>query len=321
MRIAPIALVGLAACRGVLGIEDLALVDAPTIDASPFSPSGPHYHYVVSEMLVPTNNTQSRDFGLDLSGDGTVDNQLGLVVGTLAGQGFDIQGSVTVATLQGDTILLVDLQTPSFTTTTGAGLAVKFGTAPNPPACMDPNNVATCGQHLRGNGTFAIAANSPTYPALVGPVASGVFSSGPGNLGLQLALFAGPLTLDLIGARAKASGMTEQGMETLILAGAVTKTQFDTKVVPAIQAQFGPLIARDCPDPTQPPNCGCAAGSTGKTLLSLFDLQPPDCSVSVAEILNNSLIMALLAPDVTIDGKPALSLGVKAKLVRGELSF
>ena len=63
--------------------------------------------------------------------------------------------------------------------------------------------------------------------------------------------------------------------------------------------------------------CGCMSGSTGKTILNLFDTMPKNCAVTVEEIKNNSLIQSLLAPDVTIDGKTALSLGIKATTVKG----
>jgi len=37
--------------------------------------------------------------------------------------------------------------------------------------------------------------------------------------------------------------------------------------------------------------------------------------ISVMEVEQNSLIMSLLAPDVTINGQPALSVGVKIEAV------
>jgi hypothetical protein len=102
----------------------------------------------------------------------------------------------------------------------------------------------------------------------------------------------------------------------VIFGGAVTKEDIDNKVIPAIQTQLVPIIMRDCTMPTMPPGCGCAADSTGKTILGLFDTNPKDCAVSVDEIKTNSLIVSLLSPDVTINGKMALSLGIKATAVK-----
>src|SRR4051812_33307089 len=74
------------------------------------TPEGTHYQYVVSVAKVPTNNNQARDYGLDLGSakaskpDGTVDNQLGMVLGTLAGMGFDIQATIDKAVAEGSII-------------------------------------------------------------------------------------------------------------------------------------------------------------------------------------------------------------------------
>jgi hypothetical protein len=280
----------------------------------PPTPEGPHYQYVSSEAFVPTNNNQAREYGLDLNGDKTPDNQLGMVLGTLATMNIDVQGSITDAVLEGSIILLVDLQTEDFTNTTAAGLKVLLGDNPMPAACTDPQNPtpATCGKHLDGNGMFSIAAGSPNNAAVAGKIINGTFNGGPGNISLQISLGEGdPVQLDLIGARAKASGIAETGIESVILGGALTETDLNTKVIPAIQGQIGPLIERDCTMLTAPPGCGCPSGSTGATVLNLFDAPPKDCAVSVDEIKNNSLIQSLLAPDVEIDGKQALSLGIK----------
>ncbi|MBS1121127.1 MAG: hypothetical protein H6Q90_3355 [Deltaproteobacteria bacterium] len=276
-------------------------------------PTGPHSTSVAKTVLVPTNNNQARDFGLDLNDDKTVDNQLGMVLGTLAGQGFEIQKGIDEAVSSGSIILIVDFQAPNFDSTTAAGLQIKLGDMPMPAACTDPADLTTCGKHLDGSGSFAIAAGSPDNAAIGGKIAGGVFTGGPGDLSLQIVLGgAAPIQLDLIGARAKGTGITATGFSELILAGALTQDNLDTKVIPAVHAQLGPLITRDCPTGMAPPDpCGCAANSTGKTIIGLFDTNPKDCMVTIEEIKTNSLIQSLLAPDVTIDGMQALSVGIK----------
>jgi hypothetical protein len=280
-------------------------------------PSGPHYGYVASEVTVPANNTQAREIGLDLNGDKTVDNQLGMVLGTLAGQGFKVQDTLDEAVLKGTIILLLDFQTPDFGSTTGAGLSIKLGDTPNPAPCIDPDVLTTCGKHLEGGASFTIDPSSPDNAGVEGSIAGGVFKGGPGTITLQIALAeAAPIELNLIGARAKATGITESDIGEVILAGALTQNDLDTKVIPTIQAQLPPLIERDCvPVPGPPLDCGCASGSTGNTILGLFDTDPEDCTVTVDEIKNNSLIQSLLAPDVTIDGQDALSLGLRVAAV------
>lgn len=293
-------------------------------------PEGEHYHYVASSVLVPTTNTQAREYGLDLNGDKTVDNQLGMVLSTLGSMGFDIQATLDTSVAEGSIVLLVDMQTKDFSNTTAAGIQIFLGDDATvmPPACApgEMYNETTktgCKKHLDGAGMFTIDAQSPTNAALGGKIVGGTFTGGPGDLSLQISLGGtDAIQLDLIGARVKGSMLSETMLGGVVFAGAITKTDIDTKVIPAIQKQLEPLIARDCSALDTPPGCGCADGSTGKTILGLFDTKKADgsegkdCAVSVDEIKTNSLIVSLLAPDVTIDGKQALSLGIKASAVK-----
>ncbi len=298
-------------------------------DGGTVIPEGTHTQYVAKKASVPTNNNQAREFGLDLNKDKTVDNQLGMVLGTLASMGFDIQGTIDAAVAEGSIILLVDFQTKDFTNTTAAGLKVLLGTNPMPAACNAaekycndamPPVCTGCGHHLTGTGNFAIDPKSPDSAAVGGKIINGTFNGGPGLISLQIALGGTTaIQLDLIGARAKASGITADKMDSVILAGALTDEDLNTKVIPAIADQIAPIITRDCPMPLVA-GCGCKAGSTGKTVLDLFDGDimgtTKDCKVSVDEIKGNSLIQSLLAPDVTIDGKMALSLGIKVEATK-----
>ncbi len=305
-------------------------------------PQGMHYHYVVNQINVPTNNTESRAYGLDLNGDGTVDNQLGMVLGTLVSTAhFDIQGNINTAVADGSIILLADFQTKDFSNTTAAGISAYLGTNPMPAACNGSADT-TCQHQLTGSASFDLSANQPTNAALAGKIINGTFTGGPGHVSLQIALGGtGGIELDLIGARAKASGIsataigsttnpntaTASSSDGVILAGAVTQDDLNNKIIPAVAAQIAPIIVRDCCgaatspggatcNPNATPNaCGCTDGSTGKTILGLFDTTPKDCMVTTSEIQSNSLIMSLLAPDVTIEGKMALSLGINVTAV------
>lgn len=311
-------------------ILPLSLVACGGDDGGTVIPEGTHYQYVSKRAFVPTNNNQAREYGLDLNNDKTVDNQLGMVLGTLATMGFDIQGTIDEAVAEGSIILLVDFQTKDFTNTTAAGLKVLLGDNPMPAACNAGEtycNTATppvctgCSHHLAGTGMFSVAPGSPDNAAVGGKIVNGTFNGGPGDISLQIALGGtDAIQLDLIGARAKATGISETGITSVILGGALTEEDLNTKVLPAIQAQIAPIIVEDCAMLTMPPGCGCTAGSTGKTVLDLFDggIQGTvkDCMVSVEEIKGNSLIQSLLAPDVTIDGRMALSLGIKVEAVK-----
>jgi hypothetical protein len=281
------------------------------------TPEGMHYHYVANKVFVPTSSTESREYGLDLNGDGTVDNQLGATLAALKSQGgFDVQTTIDTSVNEGSIILLADFQTKDFMTSSAAGIQVFLGKNPMPAPCNGSADT-TCGHHLDGTGSFDIDPNGPQNAALAGKIVGGTFTGGPGNLSLQIAIGGTmPIQLDLIGAKVKASGISETGITSAILAGAVTKNDIDTKIIPAIAPQLETTIMRDCNMLTSPPGCGCTSGSTGATILSFFDANK-DCMVTVDELKMNSLVMSLLQPDVTIDGQMALSIVIKATTVKG----
>ena len=301
----------------------MSLVACGGDDGQPV-PEGMHYHYVVNKAFVPTTNTEARQYGLDLNDDDIVDNQLGMVLSTLAGLKFDVQATIDAAVAEGSIELLVDFQTKDFTNTAAAGIQIFLGENEMPAACnadetYDEVTMTGCGHHLDGNASFSIAANSPDNAALAGKIINGKFTGGSEDSSVSLQIALGgteAIQLDLIGARAQATGISETGIsDSLILAGAVTKDDIDTKVIPAVHGQLAPILTRDCTT-TTPPECGCADGSTGATVISVFDTTPKDCMVTIDEIKNNQLIVSLLAPDVEIQGKKALSLGIKATAVK-----
>lgn len=311
-------------------ILDAAETPDSVPDAGEPLPEGPHYQFVAKQLFVPTSNVQARDYGFDLNGDGGIDNQFGMVLSTLGGMGFEIQSTIDTAVAEGSIIHLVDFQTNDFSNTPAAGIQTSRGANPIPPACntgetYDTTTKTGCSHHLQGTGSFTIAASSPSNAALVGSIVDGTFNGGPGDLSLQIAI-ATPtaINVDLIGARARSSSISASGIGSglsggVIFGGAITKDDVDNKLIPAMQGQFAVVVVRDCTDLTNPPGCGCVNDSLGKTILGLFDTTPKDCAVTVEEIKSNSLIVSLLAPDVTVNGKMALSFGMKAIAVPAAL--
>ena len=280
-------------------------IDAPP-DAPPMA-TGNHSHYVVDRVLVPTNSSQAKMFGLDLDGNGTVDNALGMVLATFSSMGADVQGSVDHAVDVGDILMLADIQTTAFDNASDVGFTLYAGQNPQPAPCSSSTDTV-CRHHLDGTGTFDVAA-TPRDPALVGDFVSSTYTGGPGHLPIQMTVLAGqPLSIDLLGARAKLMA-TSTNITSGIIAGGVSVTDRDTKIYPAMQLAFTADIAADCTLAPGAPQCGCTSGSTGATLLGLLDANH-DCAVSVDEIKNNSLIGSLFAPDITVEGQQALSLGL-----------
>lgn len=311
LRIHPLFLLSalpLIACGGSDGDEDI-------------TPEGPHHTYVASQVTVPTSQTQGRDFSFDVDGNGTLDNQLASTLNLLKAMAqIDAQVTVTGAVDQGDIILLVDVQTSSFDSSRAAGFQIKFGdkATAQPTPCTDASDAA-CRKHLAGNGQFTVAASSPTNAALGGEITGGVFEGGPGNLSLQLTLSssAPPFRVDLAAAQAKVTGISDNGITSIVIGGAVTKQSIDNEIIPAIggllEAQTNTCSVN--PDTTQgQPRCICT--DPEDSVIDLLDNMPADCRITTAELAANPLLPILLATDVVVDGQPALSVGVGATAVK-----
>jgi hypothetical protein len=314
-RLSVLSSMSLIACGGGGGGGDTVI-----------TPTGPHTQYVVNAANVPTNPTQVKSFGLDLGSpkankqDGMVDNQLGTVLSTLSTMGFKVQDGITTAMQDGSIILLADIQSEDFMSSDAAGISILLGANPMPAPCSDPPANTMCGNHLKGTGSFTVAANSPMNAALAGKISGGTFDAGPGDVTLQITLGgATPISLALQHARAQVQGISATAITSAVIGGEVSQADINSQVIPAVQQQLPPLIMRDCPNPV-PPNCNCVAQSTGATILSLLDTNH-DCMVTVDEIENNSLIKSLLAPDVctqdSCDTPDALSIGIQATAVHG----
>ncbi len=291
-------------------------------DAAQPVPEGTKYTYVVASATLPASAAQAtKDYAIDLDGDGRKDNALGSVLSTLKGQGLDVQPALTEAVQDGSIVLLAEFQTKSFDAASASGLRIFLGDNAmiTPAPCTDPMMLATCGKHLTGTGAFKVSASSPTDALVSGPIVGGTFKGGPGTISLQISLTAGaaPLQLDMLGARAELSGISETGVTKGIVAGAISKSDLDNKILPAIKSQLDTTIAECTGTPKTAPLCGCASGSSGAQILALFDTTPADCLISLPEIQDNSIIKTLLAPDVIINGVEALSLGIGVTAVKG----
>jgi hypothetical protein len=301
-----------AACGGSGNSTVDAAVDAPPdvpeIDA-PMDGLAT-YRFVVSALRVPANNNQAREYGLDLDNDLVVDNQMGMVLGTLAGQGFDAQPAVTSAIDKGTILMLPEVRADSLTQSIQpATIALFEGANPTPAACAGTADT-TCRKHLAGNASFMIAADSAHDAPLTGTIVSGQLIAGPGHVRLIANLFGdAPLELDLVGARMKLDPVTATGIAKGSIGGGITTAEMDAKIYPAFQASAMAAVTKDCTG--SGPDCGCAPGSTGRTWISLLDTAPMNCAISVEEVKNNTLFQSLFAPDVTLEGQPAISIGLQ----------
>ena len=280
-----------------LALATSSLVATSSADAQvPKPPKPVKYGYVVSNLVVPTNNNQARELAVDIDKDGEVDNQMGQVFGTLASQGIDVQGAVDAMIASGSVITLLSVQTTSLKNAKGAKVRLFKGKPKVDPDYTD--------------GRFSVDKTAPSAElkakivnkvlvpkaGKVPVVIPGLFNTGP-TLSVHL-------TKGVVIAKC-----TKKRCTGGIIAGAITQSDIDTRLIPSMGGAARAAIAADCTGTTEET---CAEMSTGKTMMTLFDAND-DGLVTDQEVHDNSLIQSLLAPDLDLnkDGTgDALSFGV-----------
>lgn len=274
--------------------------------------TGTHYQYVVSELRIPRNNTEARENAVDLNGDKVVDNQLGMVFGSLDTMGLGVGETATEALQRGGLVMLADLQTEDFRYTEASGFETWLGDSLEPAPCLDPARLETCGQHLRGTGRFSVDVDSTSHQ-IRGPIVDGVFSEKAVFLPVELVIDTGrPLRVDLRGARVKLTHVSETRISA-IFGGGLTKGDLERVVYPEAAANCDRIVQNECMQQGGD-ECGCLPGSRSNTLQNLFD-DNHDCRITTNEVATNSIVQSLLAPDVRIDGQELVSFGVGVELV------
>ncbi|MBE7448883.1 MAG: hypothetical protein HS111_08310 [Kofleriaceae bacterium] len=301
---------GLVACGGGDDGDDGGTID----------PTGTNHTFVASSLRLPTNANEATMLGLDIDGkpnDG-VDNQLGMVLGSIGALApdLDLQGSVDEQIDDGSIILLANLKARDLTNASGVGFYVYLGTDASPMPCQDENDTV-CRRHLDGSGSFSIDPGGPTDASLAGRIVAGKYTGGPGTVNLQISLGAGvPIDLPLQRARAELTGVSATGWTTGKIGGAISQTDINTNIIPAIANTVRTSFDETCDVGGTPPNCGCQAGETGETLRGLFDKTPADCMISDQEV--QDVVSGFLTPDIDLNGdgtNDALSLGIGVSAV------
>ncbi len=268
--------------------------------------------YVVNSVLVPSMS--AKDYGIDLNGDTRVDNQLGQIIVTLAGQGLNVQDGVNQALMGGSLILLMQESSTdtNFQSDSCATTSLQLGTK-----VMGMPDFSGMGHFTAGGSQQPAGFN--------GPIAGGKFNSAPPattthpvQASVTLPLVAGqnPVPIILQGAHLQftRSGTMVTGGE---LQGAIKSADVQGHIVPAVAS----LLSNKLMD-------GMPQTATDMQISSLFDTggkADPSCSagtcknpttgddplmragqcavkgdkiIDVCEVSTNGLVTNLLAPDV-----------------------
>jgi len=286
------------------------------------NPDGTHTQFVADTITIPGSAAEASQLGLDLDDDDVSDNALGQNLSILSGQGVDLQASVDEAIASAGIVILANVQATALDNATGVGFTIYLGTdQTTPAACTDPDDIATCGNHLDGSGSFEVDPQSPRDAVIVGSILGGGFqTSTVGNVTLRLELIDGEpaIDLNLISAAAEFN-VSPTGIMSGKLGGAITAQEANDNILPVIVDLVMTAVGEDCTG--TPPDACCEDGSTGETIYGIFDTDD-DCAVSAAEVEGNDLVATVLNPDVDLappgDGvDDAISLGLGFSAVSG----
>ena len=237
---------------------------------------GESYEYVTTSLTMPTQTTT---IGLDLDGDGVVDNALGSLLAflpTIPGlDSFDAQMSIDETLVDGGLVLLWRVNdVNSFTTDSDITMEVFVGDE----ACDAMGMNCTDLTSYTGGGAFDISASSPMIAPSEGGVGNasclGMFGSGelrtcPGTLPLPIPLseiqpgVMIDLEVNLESASIACDSFNETNLMSCTMGGAITEDEINNELVPTIVDVVNTLITDEAIlDPMTMATVPCTSDNT-----------------------------------------------------------
>jgi len=247
---------------------------------------------VANTLTLPTNASLTATYAYDLDGDGTKDNALGTILGTVAALGgtADLQKMINDDLKQGNLLYLLEVFGKSLVNEPKAIVQVHQG------ADTDGN----ASNNFSGSAKLTTSTASPKNALLSGPITNAALNAGPANVTMPLPLTVGSsllVSMKLARVRGTLSGPS---VSAGIINGAIPMSEINKKVVPGMASVLDHIY--------KDPNTDA---STKSTLKLLFDTNS-DGTITGAELLGNVLVKGFLVADVDTDGdkiKDSLSMG------------
>lgn len=262
---------------------------------------GDDHDYLVSEVFLPDTPESALEIGVDLSGDGVVDNRLGSIVSLLAetSPDFDVNQDVNGAISRGETLMLLRLRTEQFPDDADVLVQIFKGEVDTDAPLFD------------GNDTVALHPDSATDGFVCGALNGGALAAGPNNIRLPFPLPGmGTLMFDLQATQLVGS-TTVDGWTEVMLGGGVTMAEVDTVLFPALLIWMNQVIQDD---PTGQMAAGMIElldGTCNATIAGCENVTPGagECDntatppvITDTEIRCNMMMTSALSPDIDTDG-------------------
>lgn len=288
-------------CDGAAG-ENVAncAVDCGAVDCD-LTLTGDDHDYLVSQIFLPDTPETAGEIGVDLSGDGTVDNRLGSIVSMLAATSpdFDVNEDVNGAITAGETLVLLRLRTEQFPDDADVLVQIFRGAVHTTTPVFD------------GNDTVALHADSATDDFVCGRIVGGELAAGPNNLTMPFPLPGmGVLMLDLQ-ATQLVGATTADGWTAVMLGGGVPAEQIDTVLFPALLVWMNQVIQDDPTGAMAEGMIELLDGTCNATIAGCENVIPGEgeCDntasppvITDTEIRCNMMMTSALSPDIDLDG-------------------
>lgn len=264
---------------------------APKKDSKP-SPVG--LEAVVNKILLPNSGTA---YAIDLDGNGTKDNQIGVIMGAikiLGGANFNLQADLDLQLAEGKVLMLFRLQSKSLVTDPSVSLRLYDG--------RDLDNNPK--DNFSGAEPFSIDKTGPMNLLLGGQVNVGVLNAGPGNLSAPIPMGGVVTSVSLRLSRLSAL-VSSKGMTKGQIHGAIPMSDVNSKILPSLATDLDKTWKKTT-DPGK------------KKVIAAFDTDG-NGTITATDLQKNALVGMIIAPDVDTNGDKnpdAMSLGIGFTAVR-----
>ncbi len=253
---------------------------------------------VINKLKLPESGTA---YAIDLDGNGTKDNQIGLIVSTIkmiGGASFNLQADLDVALAKGKVLMLFDLRAKSLVLDPGIKIQMYEGkdTDGNPA------------DNFSGKETLTVDKTGPMSLILGGAIAAGYLVAGPGNLMAPIPIGDKVNNVALKKTRLVAK-LSKSGMVAGQINGAIPMSDFNSKILPGL-AQDLDATYQKTTDPSK------------KKVLATFDTDG-NGTITGTDLKNNAIVGMIIKADVDTDGDKVMdgmSLGLGFTAVRCKIS-
>jgi hypothetical protein len=248
----------------------------PTQTAVVQPTTGVQYSFVTNRLMIPTTQEQTESFALNVDGDPQQhsDNKFGnlLTLLSTAAQGIELQASLDQAVTTGQVVSLHVVKADDLLNDPSVSWSILLGNETQVAPIFD------------GSDEFTLNSTASTDSPIVGSLANGHFTGGPGTSQVRMFLLGQLVEVDLIGVRLEVDLSTE-GCSNGKLGGGVTAEEFRGKLLPAIADGLNQIIMAD--------------KDAENALLKVFD-SDNNGTITTQEIENNPLLMIAISPDLDL---------------------